>query len=434
MLFRSEGTVEYQRFNIDPGWKEDKWIKHIECRPGNPSVVHHIIVYLRPPAGPKKSGAGRLVNDWLAAYAPGSPAPNLGEGYARYAPAGSQLVFEVHYTPNGTKQKDKSFCGIIFADPKSVKKEVAVKNAGSFDFRIPPGAENHQVDSYYNFRENSLLVSVSPHMHLRGKDFRYDLVYPDGKTETILWVPRYDFGWQTTYTFKEPKRLPKGTKMHCVAHFDNSENNLSNPDPKADVRFGEQTWEEMMFGWFEVALEDQDLTKPQPTPVPRTKTFLAGLKAGEQANEQVIHLAREVLAGKEPFGRFCFQVRDSMPQVDRICVTFVDDGKLRIFQAIDFDSIRTGFSSPATVLPASGELLARTAASDQPIVVEDLSKAEGKVARRLASKGFASSYHLPIEVNGKKGTLSLWSQEKDAFNPQVLEFFQPAAAALPRAR
>ena len=110
-------------------------------------------------------------------------------------------------------------------------------------------------------------------MHVRGKDFYYELRYPDGRVEPILSVPRYDFAWQTTYVFREPKQLPKGTVMHCVAHFDNSDANLNNPDPNQRVRWGEQTWEEMMFGWFEMALADQDLTQPQPPPVDRVAKF-----------------------------------------------------------------------------------------------------------------------------------------------------------------
>ena len=128
---------------------------------------------------------------------------------------GSKLLFEMHYTANGTPQKDRSYAGFVFADPKSVRKEVAVQNAGNFTFKIPPGDPNYEVESDFVFRQNALLLSVTPHMHLRGKDFRYELVYPDGKTETVLSVPHYDFGWQTTYELAEPKRVPAGRK--CTA-------------------------------------------------------------------------------------------------------------------------------------------------------------------------------------------------------------------------
>ena len=128
------------------------------------------------------------------------------------------------------------------------------------------------MESWYEFEHDSLLWSVSPHMHVRGKDFLYTLIYPDGKKEIVLNVPQYDFGWQTTYTLAEPKRVPKGSKLHCVAHFDNSQDNLNNPDPTKEVRYGPQTWEEMMYGWFEICLADQDLSAELSGQASNTKT------------------------------------------------------------------------------------------------------------------------------------------------------------------
>ncbi|MGD9723786.1 MAG: redoxin domain-containing protein [Pirellulales bacterium] len=259
----AQGTVDYQNFVVDPGWKEDKWVTAMEPRPGNPSVVHHIVMYVVPPRGVNKYFSADLPLtqlDWFSSFAPGLRPAVLPEGTARYIPAGSKLIFQMHYTPNGAAQTDRSYVGIKFADPKTVKREIAVQHSGTHDFLIPAHAENHQVESSYTFEHDSLLWSVSPHMHLRGKDFRYTLVYPDGREEVILHVPQYDFGWQTTYTLAEPMRVPKGARLNCVAHFDNSENNLNNPDPSKDVRYGPQTWEEMCYGWFEICLADQDLT------------------------------------------------------------------------------------------------------------------------------------------------------------------------------
>ena len=150
--------------------------------------------------------------------------------------------------------------GIKFADAKTVKREIAVQHSGNHDFVIPAHDADHEVKSEYTFEHDSMLWSVSPHMHLRGKDFLYTLIYPDGKNEIVLHVPQYDFGWQTTYTLTEPKQVPKGTTLRCLAHFDNSENNLNNPDPTQEVRYGPQTWEEMCYGWFEIVLPDQDLS------------------------------------------------------------------------------------------------------------------------------------------------------------------------------
>jgi peroxiredoxin len=261
---KAEGTVEYQNFMVDPGWEEDKWVTAMEPRPGNPAVVHHIVMYVVPPRGVSKYFSVNLPKtqlDWFASFAPGLRPPVLPEGTARFIPARSKLIFQMHYTPNGTEQVDRSYVGVKFADPKTVKREVAVQHAGTHDFLIPPREDNHEVESWYTFEHDSLLWSVSPHMHLRGKDFLYTLIYPDGREEIVLNVPQYDFGWQTTYTLAEPKRVPKGSQMHCIAHYDNSENNLNNPDPSIEVRYGPQTWEEMMYGWFEICLADQDLSK-----------------------------------------------------------------------------------------------------------------------------------------------------------------------------
>ncbi len=259
----AEGVVPYQSFIVDPGWEEDKWVSAMEPRPGNPAVVHHIVMYVLPPRGVSKYFSADLPKtelDWFASFSPGLRPPVLPQGTARFIPAKSKLLFQMHYTPNGTKQSDRSFVGIKFADPATVKREIAVQHSGRHDFVIPPHVGNHEVTSEYVFEHDSLLWSVSPHMHVRGKDFLYTLIYPDGKQEIVLEVPRYDFGWQTTYTLAEPKPVPKGAKLRCVAHFDNSENNLNNPDPTQEVRYGPQTWEEMCYGWFEIVLAGQDLS------------------------------------------------------------------------------------------------------------------------------------------------------------------------------
>ena len=243
----AEGTVKYQYFSVDPGWTEDKWIKAAEARPGNRAVVHHIIAFVKPPMGDiasvQESGLG-------IAYAPGIPPRTFAPGVALYVPAGSKFLFQMHYTPNGTVQQDRSFIGVKFADPAEVTYLAQGGSAMQRRFRIPAGASNHEVRSSHRFDEDKLLVSMLPHMHLRGKSFRYVAEYPNGDSEILLDVPRYDFNWQLRYTFVEPKLMPAGTMMQCIAHFDNSEDNLSNPDPTRDVVWGDQTWEEMMIGFF----------------------------------------------------------------------------------------------------------------------------------------------------------------------------------------
>ncbi len=244
------GVVEYQYFRVDPGFKEDKWITAIEARPSNRAVVHHIIVF----AGPK-GGRDEARRQFLVGYAPGAMPLVLPPGMAKHIPAGSELLFQLHYTPNGKPGDDISECGIVFADPKEVKHLVRTVEAINTGFEIPAGADNFEVDAdSFAMPMDAQLLQLFPHMHFRGKSFTYEAVYPDGRKQMLLDVPRYDFGWQLTYELTSLMPMPKGTKMHCVAHFDNSENNLNNPDPKSAVRWGDQTWEEMMIGFYDVAV------------------------------------------------------------------------------------------------------------------------------------------------------------------------------------
>ncbi len=266
----AEGTVDYRYYVVDPGFKEDKWVKMAECMPDNRGVVHHIIVFLKPPKVSLFSDGGDAENDdgnrrergrggqasfgQLSGFAPGTRPYVLPDGMAKMIPAGSQFVFQMHYTPNGSPQKDRSAVGLKFVDPSEVTHRVATSNAANGLFAIPPGDPNYKVESERTYGGDAIMLSLFPHMHLRGKDFRYELIYPDGKREIIMDMPRYDFNWQTSYVFDEPLHLPAGTKLHCTAHFDNSEDNPANPDPTITVRWGDQTWEEMMIGWFDIAV------------------------------------------------------------------------------------------------------------------------------------------------------------------------------------
>lgn len=254
----AEGTVEYQYFEVDPGWTEDKWIKVAEARPDNRAVVHHIICFIKSGSG----GASGLMNGVGIGYAPGMPPRVFKPGTAMYVPAGSTMVFQMHYTPNGTKQLDRSYVGLQFADVDQVEYLASGGAAITPNFLIPAGESNHEVRSDYVFNQDQLLLSLLPHMHLRGKSFRYTAEYPDGKEEVLLDVPRYDFNWQLRYVLAKPKLMPKGTLIKCVAHFDNSEQNLTNPDPTIDVTWGDQTYEEMMIGFFTTReIEKMDLDK-----------------------------------------------------------------------------------------------------------------------------------------------------------------------------
>ena len=420
------GTVEYQRFLIDPGFEQDKWVQAMECVPGNPAVVHHIIVYLVPPGVTPSGQAGRLQSNWLGAFAPGLRPQPLEEGLGRYIQAGSKLLFELHYTPNGTPQKDRSYVGFKWADPKTVKKEVAVQNAGNFTFKIPPGHPNYKVEADFIFRKKSILLTVSPHMHLRGKDFLYELIYPDGRRETILWVPQYDFGWQTTYELTEPKVVPRGTTLHCVAHFDNSEDNYANPDPTIEVAWGEQTWDEMMFGWFEMALADQDLTKPATANSLRVKDFLAAFDT-ITLNEQTKTMAREALADDKAFERFSYQLLELVPQLDRICVTSIQKDRLRLKMLMERLGLRTSLRSKSTVVRIKGQSLADYALGDKVVVNQTLSGAKGSVMAGMAKKDIRSSMHVPVMYKGQRATINFWSAEAGGFPPEAATLLEEIA-------
>ena len=194
----------------------------------------------------------------LTAYVPGSLPTIHPRGVATFVPKGSKIVFQIHYTPNGTAQDDQSSIGVVFADPSSVKKRIHGGLAINRRFAIPPGDDNYEVTAETRIRKDQLLLSMSPHMHLRGKSFRFEAHYPNGAHEVLLDVPRYDFNWQLRYELAEPKKLPAGTRIACTAHFDNSKENLANPDPAKTVEWGPQTWEEMMIGFYTTVSVDDD--------------------------------------------------------------------------------------------------------------------------------------------------------------------------------
>ena len=239
----AEGVVNYQIYEVDPGFTEDKWIQQAEVKAGNPAVVHHVIVFIQEPGG-DRFGAPQM------AFAPGMTPRRFAKDMAIKVPAGSKLVFQNHYTPNGTEQQDRSYVGFVYADPKEVKYEVAGAACGDLGFKIPPRDGNFKVQARKLFLKDTTLLGMNPHMHLRGKAFKYELQLPNGTTEVLLDVPRYDFNWQLWYMLKEPKLIPRGSRMICTAYFDNSEDNLANPDPSQEVTWGEQTWDEMMFGFY----------------------------------------------------------------------------------------------------------------------------------------------------------------------------------------
>ncbi|MEW6206748.1 MAG: thiol-disulfide isomerase [Acidobacteriota bacterium] len=275
----AEGVIPYKYFAVPTNFTEDKYVQFAEIRQGNRQLVHHIIVDVRYPGQGQLPPAGEITPERLAAsrqqgggegaragdsdgrlvgWAPGEAPLILHPGQAKLIKKGSVLVFQVHYTTNGVAGTDRSSVGLIFSRA-AVEKRVITAGAFARSLAIPPGDPNYEVKSSFTFKEDSHIDSLHPHMHMRGKDFSFRLVYPDGASKLLLSVPRWDFNWQQTYFFKEPVAAPKGSRLECVAHFDNSAKNKFNPDPTKLVEWGPQTWEEMMIGYLDYTLDKQDL-------------------------------------------------------------------------------------------------------------------------------------------------------------------------------
>ena len=268
------GTLPYTYVIIPTGLREDRWVQGLEIRAGNRSVVHHVSMFLRPPnskwlreypagrafvpANPDISAAvlqGGGDVERIPGYGlPGTQAMVLDADEAKLLPAGSDLVLELHYTPNGKPSSDRTRVGMVFAKHPPAWRVVTLF-AYNATFVIPPGMTDYTVDGSMTLRTDAELVSIRPHMHLRGKSMEMRLVYPNGEKDTLLRVPRYDFNWQLAYQPATRKRLPAGTRIEATGVFDNSTNNPNNPDPKAEVRWGDQNWDEMMVGFVEVAID-----------------------------------------------------------------------------------------------------------------------------------------------------------------------------------
>jgi hypothetical protein len=266
----ASGTVEYQYVVLPYQFTEDRWVQMAEVRPGNRAVVHHVIAYIREssskwmrdkkpgeifvPEVDEKGNRPALGGDMLAGFAPGAPATVLEPGQGRLIKAGSDIILQLHYTANGKSGEDRTKVGVVFCK-QPPQQRVMTLGASNNKFAIPPGDSNYQVDAEFELAHDAKLSALLPHMHLRGKDFEYRLIYPTGETETILKVPHYDFGWQLWYQPVSDIVLPKGTKIAATAHFDNSLNNRANPDATKAVKWGDQSWEEMMIGFFNVAFD-----------------------------------------------------------------------------------------------------------------------------------------------------------------------------------
>ena len=269
----ASGAIEYQYIILPTGFTSARWVEKVEVRPSDRSVVHHAVLYIRepgsgwlkgkPPGIPfslasspdhRPNPASLTKSDVLMVYTPGNEFDGWTPGMAKKVQAGSDLVLQIHYTANGKKTADRTRAGVVFAKALPAK-AVLTLQLNNDEFAIPPGDANYRVRVSGTLPNDALLISLFPHMHLRGKSFEYLLTGPNGKYETLLNVNHFDFHWQLNYRLAQPRLLPAGTRLQCVAYFDNSPNNPNNPDPNAEVRFGEQSWEEMMIGFFDVAVD-----------------------------------------------------------------------------------------------------------------------------------------------------------------------------------
>jgi len=221
-------------------------------------------------APPSKSGEAKppkddVPSDWLTGYAPGQPPDVFKPGQAKLIPAGSDIVLEIHYMPEGKASSDQSRLGLVLAKQPPAERTMTL-SAGNMNFKIPPGDPNFRVDSSYTMPEDVTLLGLHPHMHMRGKSAEYRIVYGDGRTDTLLKVPRFSWHWQLWYDFAEPLKLTKGTKLECTEHFDNWKNNPENPDPDKTVIWGQQSFDEMMVCMFNVAFDSKISTKRMLAP------------------------------------------------------------------------------------------------------------------------------------------------------------------------
>jgi peroxiredoxin len=250
------GVVPYRHVIVDPGFTEQRWVSAIELLPTAPAATHHVMVFLIEPGRTAQealtSQAALEGTNHFAQIVPGGRAIVLPDGFAKRVPAGARFLFQLHYTPNGTATTDRTRMALRFAD-QPVRSEVAARAVMNMGFTIPPRDSAAEFTASSKFLAPARLLSVMPHMHLRGKSMRVDLLR-DGERSTLLDVPRYDFNWQHTYQFATPIDLLTGDQIVLTAAFDNSPDNPHNPDPNARVRFGEQTFDEMLVGYLSLEL------------------------------------------------------------------------------------------------------------------------------------------------------------------------------------
>jgi len=264
---KAEGTMRYQVVLVPTHLEQDSWVSATQIRPTDRSVVHHVLVFTLPEAALKDRELRRRAaidetSGFFAAYVPGNDACEFPPGFAKRIPARSALMFQIHYTPNGVATSDQLALGVRFAK-QAPQHAVHTYGIANTRFAIPAGAARHEVKAQTPLPYDARLLAFMPHMHVRGAAFRYELQSnPQAARTTLLDIPRYDFNWQLRYALATPIDAPRGAVVHATAWFDNSSANPANPDPNRTVRWGEQTFDEMMLGYVEYYLPAEDPSKP----------------------------------------------------------------------------------------------------------------------------------------------------------------------------
>ncbi len=251
----ADGSDQFNIVPIEASFPEDRWIKSVEVLPGAPDVVHHFILWRADETTSNQEA-------WMSGWAAGAGPSTFPEGTARLLPAGRKMLGDFHYHPNGNAATDKTRIGIHFADPVEIKKEFTNLWVLNASFNIPAGDPNYGARASYVFPQDAEILSLTPHMHYRGKDMKYTAHFPDGEVRELLSVSNYDFNWQTNYDFAEPVDIPAGTKLVVDAHWDNSTGNQFNPDPTRDITWGTDSTDEMLIGFVDYVVKDGISAKP----------------------------------------------------------------------------------------------------------------------------------------------------------------------------
>ena len=257
---KATGQMPYVNLRLKTNLGEDRWVEAVEIQPTAPEVVHHVLVFATPENGHRREQVGPL-----AAYVPGNSFVEYPAGIAKKLPEGSNLHFQLHYTPNGKAVKDRTRIGLRFAK-KPPEETIRVIPVANRRILIPPGVPDHVETASRSMSSNLTLRAFMPHMHLRGKAFKYELVRGNGIRETLLEVPSYDFNWQLRYALKEPRAIPLGSRIEVTGTFDNSEENPANPNPSTTVRWGDQSDEEMLIGYIECTIDNSTIGKESSSP------------------------------------------------------------------------------------------------------------------------------------------------------------------------